>query len=777
MKSIEKITKSKSKLKKKRLKSVQDAIPIQRVYKDGIFLAGGLYSKMWTFSDINYKVADDNNKHSMFQDYCKILNSLPLNAEAQIIVNNRSINRDEFQKVISLENVDERLLTLGTEIKDIIMDKIDEGNDITQEKYIVISVQAKKYDEAKTTLNRIESDFMATFGKLASRITPITAIERLQILHDFYIGNHEYTLPLDFERYSKAGKDVLDYIAPESMQFFNKHFTMGEKFGRTIYLKDYAAYISDKIVMDLTDMPKNMMYSMSLVPVATDVAIRMLETIKLGLEKNLTDWQNNQNKNNNFSAQPPAQIIDPIKDITELISDIKTRDQHIMFANVSIVLLADSLEELDADTETIFSKVRGGSCQFATLFAQQEKGLNTVLPYGTRYLESDMRTLKTESVAAFMPFKVQEVRDDGGLYYGVNAVSHNVILCNRKNLINGNGWILGISGSGKSVFAKFEGILNAIFNSDDDIIIMDPESEYGKMVEMLGGQKIVISGSSNNHINAMEIVRDSDDGENPVSAKAQFIMSIYEQISKKDSVTAQERSIIDRAVSEILRPYILGISDVMPTLVDLYELIKTYPETEAKTIALSLEMYVNGNLDVFAKETNVDINNRIVCFDIMELGDTLKPVGLLVMLDNIMNRVISNRRKGKYTHIYIDEAHLFFKNEFSSEFLARAWKRFRKYGGLITGITQNISEVLNSDTARLMIANSEFIIMLNQSADDQRLLSNLLKISPEQLAFINNSPVGQGIMRIGANIIPFQNRFPTNTQLYKLISTKPGENN
>lgn len=275
----------------------------------------------------------------------------------------------------------------------------------------------------------------------------------------------------------------------------------------------------------------------------------------------------------------------------------------------------------------------------------------------------------------------------------------------------------------------------------------------------------------------MEIVRDSDDGENPVSAKAQFIMSIYEQISKKDSVTAQERSIIDRAVSEILRPYILGISDVMPTLVDLYELIKTYPETEAKTIALSLEMYVNGNLDVFAKDTNVDINNRIVCFDIMELGDTLKPVGLLVMLDNIMNRVISNRRKGKYTHIYIDEAHLFFKNEFSSEFLARAWKRFRKYGGLITGITQNISEVLNSDTARLMIANSEFIIMLNQSADDQRLLSSLLKISPEQLAFINNSPVGQGIMRVGANIIPFQNRFPTNTQLYKLISTKPGENN
>lgn len=773
--NIEKYTKSKAKQKKKRLKTVQDAIPIQKVYKDGIFLAGGLYSKMWSFSDINYKVADDNHKHGMFQDYCKILNSLPLDAEAQIVVNNRSINLEEFEKTISMKHADDDMEDYRNEISDVILDKVSESNDITQEKYIIISVQAKKYEEAKNVLNRIENDFMASFGKLASRIVPVNAVDRLQILRDFYVGNKEKALPLDIERYSKAGKNVIDYICPESMQFFNKYFTMGEKYGRAIYLKDYAAYISDKIVMDITDLPKNMMYSMSVVPMATDVAIKYLETVKLGLEKNLTDWQNNQNKNNNFSATPPSQITDPIKDITELIDDIKNRDQHLMFVNVSIVHIADSLEELDSDTETIFAKVRGGSSQFATLFAQQEKGLNTVLPYGTRYVDSDMRTLKTESAATFMPFKVQEVRDKYGLYYGVNAVSNNIILCNRKLLQNGNGWVLGVSGSGKSFFSKFEVALNAFYNTEDDILILDPENEYGPLVELLGGQKITISGSTNNHINAMDMVRDCDDDENPISNKAQFIMSIYEQISGKGAVRAAERSIIDRAVTQIYRPYMLRISDTIPTLVDLYELIKTYQEPEAQNIALALEMYVNGNMNVFAKETNVDVNNRIVCYDIMDLGETLKPVGLLVMLDNVMNRVIENRKKGKYTHIYIDEAHLFFKNEFSSDFLARAWKRFRKYGGLITGITQNITELLASDTAKLMLANSEFIIMLNQSGEDQQVLSKLLSISAEQLSFINNAPIGQGIMRIGANIIPFQNRFPTDTKLYKLMSTKPGE--
>lgn len=775
--NIEKYTKSKAKQKKKRLKTVQDAIPIQKVYKDGIFLAGGLYSKMWSFSDINYKVADDNHKHGMFQDYCKILNSLPLDAEAQIVVNNRSINLEEFEKTISMKHADDDMEDYRNEISDVILDKVSEGNDITQEKYIIISVQAKKYEEAKNVLNRIENDFMASFGKLASRIVPVNAVDRLQILRDFYVGNKEKALPLDIERYSKAGKNVIDYICPESMQFFNKYFTMGEKYGRAIYLKDYAAYISDKIVMDITDLPKNMMYSMSVVPMATDVAIKYLETVKLGLEKNLTDWQNNQNKNNNFSATPPSQITDPIKDITELIDDIKNRDQHLMFVNVSIVHIADSLEELDSDTETIFAKVRGGSSQFATLFAQQEKGLNTVLPYGTRYVDSDMRTLKTESAATFMPFKVQEVRDKYGLYYGVNAVSNNIILCNRKLLQNGNGWVLGVSGSGKSFFSKFEVALNAFYNTDDDILILDPENEYGPLVELLGGQKITISGSTNNHINAMDMVRDCDDDENPISNKAQFIMSIYEQISGKGAVRAAERSIIDRAVTQIYRPYMLRISDTIPTLVDLYELIKTYQEPEAQNIALALEMYVNGNMNVFAKETNVDVNNRIVCYDIMDLGETLKPVGLLVMLDNVMNRVIENRKKGKYTHIYIDEAHLFFKNEFSSDFLARAWKRFRKYGGLITGITQNITELLASDTAKLMLANSEFIIMLNQSGEDQQVLSKLLSISAEQLSFINNAPIGQGIMRIGANIIPFQNRFPTDTKLYKLMSTKLSDKN
>lgn len=755
-------------------KSVQQSIPIQRIYKDGIFLAGGLYSKTWRFTDVNYSVASNDDQVSMFLAYSEILNSLAIDAETKITINNRQLNTQEFEKHVSLPHADDGLDLYRDEINELLLDKMADSNNLIQEKYVTVSVQKKSVDEARNFFTRIGSDLTTGFNKLASRITPLTSEERLQIFHDFYRGSEEGALELNIKRYIRLGHDVVDFIVPDCMEFKADHFKIGDTYGRVLFLKDFASFIKDSMVSDMTDFSRNLMLSVNILPIPTDDAVKEVQKKILAVETDITRWQQKQNMNNNFSANIPYEMEQMRKELKEFLDDLTTRDQRMMSALITLVHLSDSYKKLNEDTETLLSIGRKHLCQLSVLKFQQEDGLNTVLPYGLRKIAA-LRTLTTESTAVFMPLKTQEVMDKNGLYYGVNAISHNLILCNRKLLQNGNGWILGVPGSGKSFFAKNEIALNTLYNTADDILIIDPEREYAPLIEKLGGERIVISSSSNNHINALDMVKDYGDGDNPINVKAQFIMSLYEQIVGAGRVKAQERSIIDRAVAQIYKTYMVDYKSEPPTLVDFHTALKAFSEPEARDIALAVELFTEGSLNAFAHQSNVNVNNRIVCYDILDFGEQLKPVGLLVMLDNIMNRVIANRHKGKYTHIYIDEAHLFFANQFSAEFLARAWKRFRKYGGLITGITQNVSECLASPTAKLMLSNSEFVIMLNQSASDRAELAPLMNISPAQIGYIDNAPVGQGIMRVGPNIIPFVNRFPTHTELYKLMTTKPGE--
>ncbi len=771
---LKKSTRNQQKEKFKIPKSVQQSIPIKKIYKDGIFYCGGRYTKSWKFTDINYSVASHDDQVSMFLSYSEILNSLAIDAETQILVNNRQLNKAEFEKRVSLKHKGDDLDVYRDEVNDIYRDKVSGSNNIMQEKYVTVSVVKKNIEEARNFFTRVGNDLTAGFNRLSSRTAPLTTEERLQILHDFYRDSEEKTLELNIKKYIRFGHDIVDFICPDSMEFKSDYFRIGDKYGRVLFLKDFASFIKDSMVSEITDFSRNMMFSISVLPIPTDDAVKEVQKKILAVETDITRWQQKQNMNNNFSANIPYDMEQMRKELKEFLDDLTTRDQRMMSALITLVHTADTLEKLNEDTETILSIGRKHLCQFSNLKFQQEDGLNTVLPYGLRRVEA-LRTLTTESTAVFMPFKTQEVMDTNGLYYGVNAISHNLILCNRKLLQNGNGWILGVPGSGKSFFAKFEMILNALYNTDDDIMIVDPEGEYARIVEMLGGERIVISASSNNHINALEMVKDYGDGDNPITVKAQFIMSLYEQIVGAGRVKAQERSIIDRAVAKIYEDYMIDYTGQPPTLVDFHKALQTFTESEARDIALAMELFTNGSLNAFAHQSNVNVNKRIVCYDILDLGEQLKPVGLLVMLDNIMNRVIANRHKGKYTHIYIDEAHLFFANQFSSEFLARAWKRFRKYGGLITGITQNVSECLASPTAKLMLSNSEFVIMLNQSAPDRAELAPLMNISPTQIGYIDNAPSGQGVMRVGPNIIPFVNRFPSNTQLYKLMTTKPSE--
>ena len=447
----------------------------------------------------------------------------------------------------------------------------------------------------------------------------------------------------------------------------------------------------------------------------------------------------------------------------------------MLLAVITMVITADSKKQLDEDTEELMNVANSVTSKLTTLTYQQLDGLNTAMPFGVRKIDV-FRTLTTESLAIFIPFNVQDVFHEKGIYYGINPRNSNLIIADRTGLLNGNSFILGVSGGGKSFTAKMEIILRALANPDIDIILIDPEREYKKLTDILHGQHIVISANSNNHTNAMDMNKSYGEGVNPLADKSQFIMSLCEQILGSTNIKPEYQSIIDRCSLSVYQEFISnGYKGKVPTLYDLYDELLKQPEPEAKQLALAVERFVTGSHNTFAQKTNVNVNNRIVCYDILELGKDLMPVGMLAILDNILNRITSNREKGKKTFIFIDEIYLLFEHPYSAIFLQKLWKRARKYGACITGITQNVEDLLQSHTARTMLANSEFIVMLNQAAEDRAELSRLLHISDAEAKYIENVKAGHGLIKIGSSMVPFENDFPKNTQLYKIMSTKPGE--
>ena len=467
-----------------------------------------------------------------------------------------------------------------------------------------------------------------------------------------------------------------------------------------------------------------------------------------------------------------------------MLDDLTTRDQRMMFAVVTLVHLADTKEELDSDTDALQSAARKHLCQLSTLSWQQADGLATALPLGLRRIDA-LRTLTTEALAVLMPFKTQEVRDRGGVYYGQNVISKNLIIANRKELLNGNGFVLGVSGSGKSFTAKREmvGLALAADNGQedgarlpDDIIVIDPEAEYRPLIEGLGGEVITISATSPNHINAMDMEQGYGDGENPVVLKSEFLLSLCEQLVGSGKLTAKEKSIIDRCTAQCYHDYIRGgYRGGVPTLQDFHAELLRQPEAEARDVALAIELFTEGSLNTFAKPTNVDTDARILCYDIRDLGKQLQPVGMLVVLDSVFNRIIRNRKLGKNTWVYIDEIYLLFQHEYSANFLFTLWKRVRKYGACCTGLTQNVDDLLQSHTARTMLANSEFLVMLNQAATDRAELARLLNISDNQLSYITNVDFGHGLIKCGGALVPFLDNFPRHTRLYQLMTTRPAD--
>jgi type IV secretory pathway VirB4 component len=767
IKTIQSTDKEKYKVPKK----VQDVIPIKRIWPDGIFQVGSKFVKSWKFADINYLVASREDKESMFLTYSELLNSLDSGATTKITINNHRMKKADFEESVLMPLKCDGLDDYRREYNQMLIDKAMDANGITQEKYITVTVAKKNIEDARAYFARTGAELSQHLTALGSRCIEMTAVDRLRALHDFYRSGEENAFAFNLKDNMRKGHCFRDYICPDSIEKHADFLKLGEKYARVLYLKDYASYIKDSMVAELTDMNRNMMLSIDVIPVPTDEAVREVENRLLGVETNITNWQRKQNQNNNFSAVVPYDMELQRKESKEFLDDLTTRDQRMMFAVITMVITADSKEQLDTDTETILATARKHMCQMAVLKYQQLDGLNTVLPIGTRRINA-FRTLTTESLAVFIPFKVQEIMDKGGIYFGENAISHNLIMCNKENLLNQSAFVLGVPGSGKSFSVK-ELIAFLILNTEDDILICDPEGEYAPLIEAMGdiGSVIRVSAGGRDRLNAMYMV-DGYGENNPIVVKSEFIMSLIEQIDKK-GVGPQHKSIIDRCIANVYRnAYETGTT---PTLCTLREMLLEQPEPEAKQIALSLELYTTGSLDIFGHQSNVDLDKRVVVFDIHGLGAQLKPTGLLVITDTMLNRVTLNWKKGKRTHVFIDEFHVVFENEFSAQFFNSAWRQFRKRNAYPTAITQNVEYLLDSVQASTMLSNSEFIVMLNQAASDRGELAKLLNISNEQMSYITNADPGCGLIKYGGSLVPFVNRFPKDTKLYQLMTTKPGE--
>ena len=555
-------------------KSVQEVIPIKKIYSDGIFLVGkNKYSIMYRFTDINYAVASKEDKETMFLDYSELLNSFDSGATTKITIALRRINKQDFKKDILLKFKEDGLDIYRQEYNQMLLDKSVNANGMVREIYLTISIFKKSYEEAKIYFRRISNDIISHLSKLGSKCCQLNLNDRLKILHDFYRIGEESNFNFNLKSEMKRGHNFKDYICPDSFSFKSDYFEMGNKVGRVLFLKDYASYIKDSMVSELTDMNQNMMMSIDVIPIPTDEAVKEVENRLLGVETNITNWQRKQNANNNFSAVVPYDLEQQRKESKEFLDDLTTRDQRMMFANLTMVITSDTKEQLDADTETVLLTARKHLCQIVPLKYQQMDGLNTVLPIGVRNIET-LRTLTTESLAVLNPFRVQEIMDEGGIYYGENAISNNLIMVNKENLLNQSAFLLGVPGSGKSFSAK-ELITFLSLSTNDDILICDPEGEYSALVNAMGGEVIEISASSKDHINAMDMTEGYGDGVNPVSDKSEFILSLFEQLDK-NGLGPREKSIIDRCTALVYEDY--HDSGKMPTLIDLREKLLQQPE-------------------------------------------------------------------------------------------------------------------------------------------------------------------------------------------------------
>ena len=733
------------------------------------------YSKTIRFRDINYQLAQNEEKTGICEGWCDFLNYFDSSIGVQISFINRRSSLKEFRKVIDLPERNDEFDDLRREFGGMIRRQLASGhNGIVRDKYITFSVQAENVHKARATLKRIEGDVLQNFKVLGVQAEPLDGAERLRILYDAFHPGSAVPFRFDYRDLLTSGLSTKDYVAPSSFTFRDgRSFLMGDTPGAASWLQILAPEMSDEVLADFLAIDASVILNLHIRSVDQLQAVKMVKGKVTDLNKMKIEAQKEAVRAGYDMDILPTDLMSFTGEASRLLEDLQSRNERMFLLTITFLNTEPTRQELETVIGQMEAVAQKRNCLFKRLDYLQEEGLMSSIPLGVNFVPIQ-RALTTTSTSIFIPFTTQELFMEGeSLYYGLNDTSGNMIMVDRKKLKNPNGLILGTPGSGKSFTAKRE-MTNAFFATEDDIIICDPEAEYGALVEALGGQVITLSAGSRDHVNPLDINLDYSEDDDPLGFKSDFILSFFELIL--NGTTPQQRSVIIRCLPMVYEDYFKDPRpENMPVLGDLHRCIRQQEEPAARDIATSLEMYVKGSLSFFNHRTNVKLDNRIVCFDIRDLGKNLKKLGMLVVQDQVWNRVTVNRSHHRATRYYVDEFHLLLREEQTAAWSVEIWKRFRKWGGIPTGITQNIKDLLLSSEIENIFENSDFIIMLNQAAGDRSILQTQLNISPQQLIHVTNAPEGSGLLFYGNTILPFRDRLDPSSRLYALITTKPGE--
>ena len=760
--------------------TAQQSIPFQRMFPDGICrVTDSYYTKTIQFQDINYQLAQQEDKTAIFDEWCSFLNFFDSSVQFELSFMNMSTDAESFEKSIRIPFRKDSFNASRAEYSQILKKQLSQGNNgLTKTKYLTFGIEAESMRQAKPRLNHIENDLLNNFRRLGVMASTMNGKERLRLMHSmFHMGDNDKFF-FDWKYLVESGLSVKDFIAPTAFAFKNSRtFQMGSIYGSMSYLQIIASDLSDRMLADFLDMESSQIVTMHIQSVDQTAAIKTIKRTITELDRSKIEEQKKAVRSGYDMDIIPSDLATYGKDAKALLKELQSQNERMFMLTFLVMNTGRTEQELENNVFQAQSIAQKHNCNLRRLDFQQEQGLMSSLPLAQNLIEI-RRGLTTSSTAIFVPFTTQELFQNGAesLYYGLNALSNNLIMVDRKKLKNPNGLILGTPGSGKSFSAKRE-ITNAFLVTDDDIIICDPEAEYAALVHKFEGQVIKISSSSTNYINPMDININYSEDDNPVALKADFILSLCELImGSKDGLQPIEKTVIDRGVHQIYQRYFDNpVPENMPVLEDLYNALLKQDEKEAHHVATALEIYVKGSLKLFNNRTNVDINNRLVCYDIKELGNQLKKIGMLIVQDQVWGRVTANRSAGKSTRYYIDEFHLLLKEEQTATYSVEIWKRFRKWGGLPTGITQNVKDLLSSREVENIFENSDFVYMLNQAGGDRQILAKQLGISPHQLSYVTHSSEGEGLLFYGSTILPFVDHFPKNTELYRIMTTKPQE--
>ena len=758
-------------------KTAQQTIPYQEMCRDGICIIGDRYfTRQIQFYDVNYQLAQNEDKNLIFENYCDFLNYFDSSIKVQLSFLNQRADMEEYQKSIHIPEQADAFNGIRREYSGMLKGQLARGNNgLTKTKYITFGIEADSLKEAKPRLERIEADVLANFKVLGVRAHSLDGYERLAILHRMFHPSDNQKFKFAWDAIWKTGLSSKDFIAPDSFTFKSgQYFQIGRTYGAVSFLQILAPELTDRMLADFLDLENSMVVTLHIQSIDQSAAIKNIKRKITDLDRMKIEEQKKAVRAGYDMDIIPSDLATFGSEAKTLLEDLQSRNERMFLVTMLVMNHAGTRQKLENNIFQAAGVAQKYNCALRRLDYQQEQGLMSSLPLGLNQI-SIQRGLTTSSTAIFVPFTTQELFMNGeALYYGLNALSNNLIMADRKKLKNPNGLILGTPGSGKSFSAKRE-ITNAFLITPDDIAIIDPEQEYSPLVQRLGGQVIDISPASDQYINPMDLTLNYSEDDNPLTLKSDFILSLMELIvGGKSGLEPVEKTVVDRCVHMVYREYLQDPRpEKMPVLGDLYELLRKQPEQEAQRLATALEIYVTGSLNVFNHQTNVEIKSRIVCYVIKNLGKQLKKFGMQVVQDQVWGRVSENREAHKSTRLYIDEMHLLLREEQTAAYTVEIWKRFRKWGGIPTGITQNVKDLLASREIANIFENSDFIYMLNQAGGDRQILAKQLNISPHQLGYVTNSNAGEGLLFYGNVIIPFVDHFPKDTELYSIMTTRP----